>query len=121
MYIYIGIEDLVANALIESIESTGKREVTFDDLDRYGATVIQLLNEKEKQAILLLSKVRTDQFLRDYSEYFELFENNSEEGIRVKNGITIKDLWRGFRGDLSLNVMKAFTAEQSVAALISQS
>ena len=35
MCIYIGIEDLVANALIELVENTEKREVMFKELDEY--------------------------------------------------------------------------------------
>ena len=44
MCIYIGIEDLVANALIELVENTEKREVMFKELDEYGALVVKYLN-----------------------------------------------------------------------------
>lgn len=39
MCIYIGIEDLVANALIELVEKSEKREVLFKQLDEYGAII----------------------------------------------------------------------------------
>ena len=39
MYIYIEIEELVANALIELVEKKGRREVLFKELDEYGARV----------------------------------------------------------------------------------
>ena len=45
MCIYIGIEDLVANALIELVEKSEKREVLFKQLDEYGAKVIKYLND----------------------------------------------------------------------------
>ena len=73
MYMYIGIEDLVANAIIELVENSQSGEVLFSQINRYGATVVQILSENDKRAILILSKERTNAFLHDYSDYFELF------------------------------------------------
>jgi len=117
MYMYIGIEDLVANAIIELVEKSEKREVLFSELNKYGATVIQILSEENKKAVLILSKERTRDFLHDYSNYFELFSNGSEEGIRLKDGITVDELWEKFRGYLSIDVMMAFMNERSLAEL----
>ena len=89
MYMYIGIEDLVANAIIELVEKSQRREVLFSEVNRYGATVIQILSENDKKAVLILSKERTNAFLHDYSHFFELFSNGIEEGIRLKEGIPI--------------------------------
>ena len=108
MCIYIGIEDLVANALIELAEKSEKREVLFKQLDEYGAEVIKYLNNKQEKAVLLLSKERTNSFLHDYSEYFELFSDGIDEGIRLKEGISVSQLWEKFRGYLSVDVMLAF-------------
>lgn len=117
MYIYIGIEDLVANALIELVEKSEKREVLFKQLDEYGAKVIKYLNDKQEQAVLVLSKERTNDFLHDYSDYFELFSNGMDEGIRLKTGISVSQLWEKFRGYLSVDVMLAFMDKVSISAL----
>lgn len=117
MCIYIGIEDLVANALIELVEKSEKREVLFKELDEYGALVIKYLNEKQEQAVLVLSKERTNDFLHDYSDYFELFSKGLDEGIRLKEGIATSELWEKFRGYLSVDVMLAFMDKMSVKAL----
>lgn len=117
MCIYIGIEDLVANALIELVEKSEKREVLFRQLDEYGAKVIKYLNDKQEQAVLVLSKERTNEFLYDYSDYFELFANGMDEGIRLKAGISVSQLWKKFRGYLSVDVMLAFMDEMSISAL----
>lgn len=117
MAIYIGIEDLVANALIELVEKTKKREVLFKELDEYGAMVIKYLNELDEQAILVLSKERTNEFLHDYSDYFELFTSDNNDGIRLKTGIEVEELWEKFRGYLSVDVMLAFIDKVSVRAL----
>ena len=117
MYIYIGIEDLVANALIELVEKSEKREVLFKELDNYGAMVIRYLKDKQEQAVLVLSKERTNKFLHDYSEYFELFSKGMDEGIRLKEDVTVKQLWEKFRGYLSVDVMLAFMDKDSISVL----
>lgn len=117
MCIYIGIEDLVANALIELVEKSAEREVLFKQLDEYGAQVIKYLNDKEEQAVLVLSKERTNEFLHDYSDYFELFSRGMDEGIRLRENVSVSELWEKFRGYLSVDVMLAFMDKVSVSAL----
>ena len=117
MCIYIGIEDLVANALIELAEHKKQREVLFKDLDRYGAKVVKLLNQENEQAVLILSKERTNEFLHDYSHYFELSTNGFEEGIRLKDNVDIDVLRVKFRSYLSIKVMLAFIDRTSVESL----
>ena len=51
MYIYIEMKDLVANALIELLESGKRGEVLFKQLDDYGARVIEVLSEDEEKKI----------------------------------------------------------------------
>jgi hypothetical protein len=114
---YIGIEDLVANALIELLENSEKKEVLFSTLQVYGATVIKILLENGKNAILILSDEHTTEFLRDYTDLFELFNNGKEDGIRLKSSVTVDELWRKFRSYLSLDVIKAFCDTRSVKTL----
>lgn len=114
---YIGIEDLVANAIIELVEKSQRNEVLFSEINRYGASVVQILSEKDNKAILILSKERTSAFLNDYSDFFELYTNGTEEGIRLKENISVSQLWEKFRGYLSIDVMMAFTDARSIAAL----
>lgn len=117
MYIYIGIEDLVANAIIELVEKSQRNEVLFSEINRYGAKVVKILSKEENQAVLILSKERTTAFLNDYSDFFELYTNGTEEGVRLKESVSVDQLWEKFRGYLPINVMKAFTDAQSVAEL----
>ena len=115
--IYIGIEDLVANALIELVEKKGKRQVFFKDLNAYGAMVIKYLNEKNEQAVLLVSQERTNEFLHDYSEFFELFSEGINDGIKLKENVTVEKLWEKFRVYLSIDVMMAFMDTISVSKM----
>lgn len=53
----IGIEDLAANALIEIMsEDEPKRFVSYEELESYGAEVVNFLNTKGKKAVLTLSR-----------------------------------------------------------------
>lgn len=117
MCMYIGIEDLVANAIIELVERSHRNEVFFSEINRYGATVVQILLENKNKAVLILSKERTSAFLNDYSDFFELFSSGTEEGIRLKENISVGQLWEKFRGYLSVDVMRAFIDERSIAEL----
>jgi len=117
MQIYIGIEDLVANALIELVQKSEKREVLFSQLHNYGARVLKLLNSEEEQAVLIVSKESTYRLISDYSEYFEMFTNELGDGIKLKNSVTVADLWKSFRGYLSVSVMMAFMDSESIKEL----
>ena len=56
MCTFIGIESLVANALIELFDYNHTREVTFDTLVDYGMKVVQIYQrETGEEAVLLLS------------------------------------------------------------------
>lgn len=60
MYRYIGIEDLVASALIELMkkeEST--RRVSLQALSEYGTVIVRLLTQSGQDAILFLTKEST--------------------------------------------------------------
>lgn len=120
MCVYIGIEDLVANALIELVEKNADRRVVFfRELDEYGAMVVKYLNENHEHAVLLLSKERTNSFLHDYSEFFELYSEDGkiDEGIRLKDGVTTGSLWERFRSYLTTDVLMAFMNEEALTKL----
>lgn len=119
MCVYIGIEDLVANALIELVEKANRKEVLFKSLDEYGAMVVKCLKNQNEQAVLIISRERTSLFLHDYSDLFELFtaENGIDEGIRLKDGIEVERLWLKFRSYISVDLLLAFMDEQAVSKL----
>ena len=109
MSIRIGIADLVANALIELVDNDeNNREVTYEQLNDYGAIVIETLNAKNEDAVLIISKERTKAFLHDYSDFFEVRMNaERQKCIALREG----------RGYLSLDMLLAFISEHSLQAL----
>lgn len=117
MCFYIGIEDLAANALIESMRKANKRRLSYKDIENYGSRVIELLNSREEKAVLILSRNRTNALFKDYSDLFEEVDIEKQKGIMLKEGVEINDLIERFRGYLALDVLMAFVNEHSVQAL----
>lgn len=119
MSIKIGIADLVANALIELVDNDeNNREVTYKQLNEYGALVIETLNAQNEEAVLIISKERTKAFLHDYSDFFEVRINaKKEKCIALREGKKTDELRELFRGYLSLDMLLAFISEHSLQAL----
>lgn len=117
MCFYIGIEDLAANALIESMRRAEKTFLTYKEIENYGSRVVEFLNEKDEKAVLILSRESTCALFRNYSDFFEEKSVNGEMGIELKKEVTLEDLINQFRGYLALDVLMAFVNESSVQAL----
>ena len=119
MCTFIGIECLAANALIEILEKTNKREVSFDTLVRYGMEVVRVLQQKTgEEAVLLLSKKYQINMIENYSDYFEVDFTTPDEGIfKLKDAITLEDLSNYFRWTMSVKLIDAFMAPEAIREL----
>jgi len=117
MCYYIGIEDLVSNALIEIVEKTGRREVRFADLNKYGEIIVKHLKSESKEAVFIFSKERTHGFFHDCSDYFTLRENNDDTVILLNDNVSTDVLRARFRVNLAFDLLKAFVNENALAVL----
>lgn len=117
MCFYIGIEDLAANAMIEMLKKGGQRFLTYDEIELYGAEVVQILKENGEKAVLILSRENTHALFRNYSEFFEEEERSGKKGIKLKADKEVDDLIQQFRGYLALDVLLAFMNQRSVQVL----
>lgn len=117
MCFYIGIEDLAANALIESLQKNQRRFLTYKEIEAYGAVVVQLLREQNEKAVLILSRDKTNAFFHDYSDFFEEQQSADGLGIALKEEKNVDDLIEQFRGYLPLDVLMAFVNSRSVKVL----
>lgn len=113
----IRIEDLTANAFIETLKRKEKRFLTYSEIEKYGEEVVKILNDKGKQAILILSRDNTDEFLYRYSKYFKEKIVDNKYGIELNKTITIYDLIENFRGYLSLSLALGFVDEKAIQVL----
>ena len=120
VYFSIEIEDLVANAMIEVLRRSGRRFITYREIEAYGMEVIQILKERGERAVLVLSREKTRAFLRNYAEYFEESVKENGRGVKLKEGKGAGDLIQQFRGYLALNVLLAFMNQRSTRLLGAQ-
>ena len=107
--VYIEMLDLVANALIFLLDNNKEKKISFAMLDKYGAKVREVLaKENGTDVYLYMSRECQDAIFEDYSEFFEQYNDNGTKGIKLKDGVTSKELWEKFCLYLSLDVLKAF-------------
>lgn len=110
---YIEIEDLVTNALIELLERYQKRSISFEVLSQYGDIVVEHLVRNNKEVVALYSRDETNQFFRDYTDFFDVTENI----ITLKEGITVEQLKDKFRYSIAFDVFLAFISEDAIKVL----
>lgn len=118
VYRYIGIEDLVASALIELMkweEST--RKVSLQTLSDYGTVIVKTLTQQGQNAILFLTKESTYEFVHDYADFFMIVEYDGVEFIELQENVTKEDLRHQFRRNITVDLAKAFMRRESLQAL----
>ena len=111
--LFIGIEDVVANALIQVMETTpSKRFLSYVEIKQYGINVVRFLRDKGKPAVFLYSRDSMTIMFHDYEEFFEEHtERDGSLGIKLRDDKTVKDLIDTFQGYLALDVLFAFLDE----------
>ena len=115
LYRYIGIEDLVASALIKLIkQEETNRKISLKSLADYGTVIVKLLMKSGQDAILFLTKESTYEFIHDYAEYFSINEYDGIEYIELNEGITVEELRQQFRKNLTVDLAKAINEAESL-------
>lgn len=117
MCYYIGIEDLAANALIELVEKTQKRDVSFKQLNKYGAAIIAKLKSNNTEAVLIFTREGTNAFFHDCSNYFIITEQDEDTIITLKEEVSTKVLRKQFRINLALDLLKVFISNDATCVL----
>ena len=120
MCIYIGIEDVAANALIALLmRNETCRQVLLTALGEYGEFVVQKYRHNTKdEAILIRSRERRRMFFEDYSEFFEPLDKSGEcVGVRLRDGIDINALKRFFRYNMTAHLVEAFIDQEALNLL----
>lgn len=115
----VRLVDLVANALI--VVKQKKMNVvffSFSTLEKYGAYVVNYLKKNNQEAVLVLSRDKTEDFFDEFADLFKAHEENGEHGVVLcRNDITSSELIQKFRGYLPLDLLLAFVSNESIRAL----
>ena len=131
MCMYIGIEDLAANALIRLLSQSKGNDntspfVRFDTLFEYGMAVIEKFTERQRglsprnelTAILIYNRESNSRLFKDYSAFFvRARDEEGYEGIRLEKNVGIKDLVRQFLGQIPVVIQDVFDDEEVLKTL----
>ena len=99
------------------MKKSGRRFISYADLEEYGAIVVDILLKKGEKAILILSRESTCELFRNYSDFFEERIQNGVKGIYLNDKKSVDDLIDGFRGYISLDLLLAFVDNRSTKVL----
>ena len=118
MYRYIGIEDLVASALIELMKwEESNRKVSLQTLSDYGTVIVKTLTQQGQNAILFLTRESTYEFVHDYADFFMIVEYDGVEFIELQENVKKEDLRHQFRRNITVDLAKALMGKESLKAL----
>ncbi|MCQ2097656.1 MAG: hypothetical protein MJY87_06915 [Fibrobacter sp.] len=96
---FIGIEYLAALALIVE----GKKDISLSDLNNYGIEVMKVFKQDHIDAVFLFSSKYAFDMVQNYSDCFELIENDTILHLKGTN----EDLISKFLAYLSADVLAA--------------
>ncbi len=96
---FIGMEYLAALALIQ----LEKEEISLAELNRFRINVVKAFKDKEITSVFLFSDNYAMELVRNYSDCFELINNDTVLRRKVSNDILISK----FLAYLSNDVLKA--------------
>lgn len=94
MTFVIEIEDLVANAFIET-PPTKNRFLSYDKIEAYGKNVAEVLFCNGDHAKLILSRENTRAMYNNWSEFFEEKTEGGKRGVHLCNEVRVDDLIAG--------------------------
>jgi hypothetical protein len=116
-----GMEDLVASAFIGLIQKKGnaKQKITLYQLAQYKKNILKELNEKQKTAVIPISRDYTAQFLYRFDDFF-FYEENEEAGdsICLKKEKKLKDLQNRFLVYIPNEVRGYFENERNLKPIL---
>lgn len=125
MCMYIGIEDLAANALIGILARThgepGKPKfVRFATLLAYGMAVIRKLKEDSgEEAMLIYNRESNSMLFTDYSDFFERHtDDDGYDGIKLKDGKDERDLLARFIGSIPVELQNVMADNNLISRYV---
>lgn len=116
MIISLSIWDIVANALIEIVERTGKRSVSMSTVDRYFKVISDVAGQEGMRVVLDdYNRLWTNDVLKNL---FTLQEFSDDLVIKLNDGVSSLDLRRVFRVKLTPPLMKICADKRCIGMLL---
>lgn len=118
--VFIRMEDLIANALIELIEHKNCTIVDMEQVVKYGNAVVVYLKEKNIEAVVYSGRDVLHEIRSSCSKIFIFFgfgDGTQKTSISIAEDITSQRLRSEFRSLLSIDMFLAFTDKKSLLEL----
>lgn len=112
--LYLTVEDIVANSIIELHKIDGSRCVLIDDAKYYGNEVANHLKKRGYFTLLKLNSSLTESFEVKYKDYFHRFSDNESYGYCLDDDKTIEDIVSVFRSPISREIVDSFSNEEVI-------
>lgn len=115
--VYFYLDDIIANAMIESIKIDGRRIMLIRTAKNYGEKVVERLQEMNWVKTVRLKNIHTNAILlfeKNYSDYFIPFMIGEERGYLLRDGVDVMILENLFRKNYPLEVIEAFSNPEIV-------
>ena len=118
MSVFVGVESVVMNALIDAKEICDKQELTFKEIERYGETAAQIYQkETGEEAILLLSEADQVSMMENYPKYLDTKAYVERRVFRLQDDAPMDEIKELFRWLLSINLLNSFLSPETSASL----
>ena len=112
--LYLTVEDIVANSIIELNKIDGSRCVLIDDAKCYGIEVANNLRKRGYFTLLKLNSSLTESFEVKYKNYFHKFIDKESYGYCLEDDKTIEDIVSIFRSPISSEVVDSFSCDEVI-------
>ena len=118
MAVFIGVESVVMNALIDIKENCDKQELTFEEIVRYGKAAARTYQkETGEEAILLLSEADQVSMIENYPQYLDTRAYVERRVFRLQDDAPMDEIKELFRWLLSINLLNSFLSPETSASL----
>ena len=112
--LYLTVEDIVPNAIVELNNLDGSREVMIEEAKKYGEELAKSLRSKGYYTLLKLNPCLTESFEVKYGNLFKRFNQNDSYGYQLANDKEIKEIIPIFRDSINEEIRDIFASEEVI-------
>lgn len=112
--LYLTIEDIVANSIIELNKIDGSKKVLIEDAIKYGEEVANHLKKRGYYTRLKLNSHLTEQFEINYRNYFTKYQQDNSYGYELNKSKEIEDIIKEFRNESIQEAIESFTDKEVI-------
>ena len=113
MYFFVDSTMLIGNIFVASLEKTGKRFVSWENISNFGNIVYKIYKKQDQEMMLLFTRDYTEKFMNKYKFWFKEESQDGELGLRLVDSISLNSLRIEFRSLLDLETLKVFAVAEN--------